>query len=698
MKKYLIVKQDGYKECGAASLLSIIRYYKGNISINRLIELTHTDKTGTNFYYLKEASEQIGLEALGYKVDHYEDLLSLNKPFICQLVDKNYEHFVVIYRLQSKKVVMMDPAVGEKIISKEEFENLWTGYILIFSPIKRLLFYQEKKYLNQVIIETIRKNKCIVLNILLLSIIFTIGSCIYTLYFQLVLDHVISSTKNNLLIVTFFFSMLLVIKCIANFFRTELLIYFNQKLDCSIFLKTFQKILLLPYSYYKNRTTGEIVSRINDLIYVKNILNKMILTVFLDLIVLLCCSILLIKMNFYLFVFLVLIILIYLLLFYIFRPVLKKFTEKNQQNSALINSYLIESINGYETIKNLSVENQIMREMEKLYVEALNDNFIYENISNLEIFMKDFISLLGLLLVEFLGFSMVMNHCFTIGEFLTFTLLASCLIEPIKNIIDLNKEYYYALSSLQRVNHLLDINTEDLSTKTQYEIQGNIRFYHLSFGYRKQNNILKDIDLEVGVGDKVLILGDSGCGKSTLMKLLLKYYPVDRNMIYVDDVDLNDYSLQNIRNSISCVFQNEILYTDTIKRNIIFNRMVSDEDFIEVCKISGVDEFVKKLFLGYETKLEENGLNLSGGQRQRIILARMLLKSSKIMLIDEGLDAIDVASERKVLQNIFKRYSKKTIIVISHRRENLDLFEKVVYLKEGSVIEKNNYSNRTLYD
>ena len=140
MKKNLIVKQDGYKECGVASLLSIIRYYKGNVSISRLVELTHTDKTGTNFYNLKEAAQKIGLEALGYKIDNFENLLSLNKPFICQLIDNNYEHFVVIYSIKKTKVIMMDPAVGEKIISTEEFKALWTGYILVFSPVKRLLF------------------------------------------------------------------------------------------------------------------------------------------------------------------------------------------------------------------------------------------------------------------------------------------------------------------------------------------------------------------------------------------------------------------------------------------------------------------------------------------------------------------------------------------------------------------------------
>ena len=139
MKKNLIVKQDGYKECGAACLLSIIRYYNGNVSINRLVEGTHTGKDGTNFYQLKIAAEQVGLEAIGYKADNIESLQEIKNPFICQLIDQNYEHFVVVYQVKKNKIVMMDPSIGQRIISIDSFQKMWTGYIMIFSPKKQLL-------------------------------------------------------------------------------------------------------------------------------------------------------------------------------------------------------------------------------------------------------------------------------------------------------------------------------------------------------------------------------------------------------------------------------------------------------------------------------------------------------------------------------------------------------------------------------
>lgn len=694
MNKKLIVKQEGYKECGAACLLSIIRYYQGTVPINKLLELTHTDKTGTSFYNIKAAASQIGLEAIGFKVNNEEVLLklkSITMPSICQLTSNNYEHFVVLYKIKNNKVTLMDPAIGFRIISIEEFTRIWTGYIMIFSKIKKLPYIKEEKYLNKIIIESLIKNKSIVLNIIFLSIIFTIISCIYAMYGGFIIDNILTTNKNNLLIVTFIFGILLLIKCLASFFRNELLIFLNQKLDCSIFLSAFQKILLLPYSYYKNRTTGEVITRVNDLAYIKNLLSKIILTVFLDLIISLGCAIILFKINSLMFLFLVVTIMIYIIIFILFKPTLKKYTNINQENNAQINSLMIESISGFETIKNLNMESKMNEKMTSLYVKSLNDSFTYDNINNLELFIKDIVTHINILLVEFIGFTLVFDNILSVGEIITFITLIDYVISPIRNIIDLNKEYFYAANSLKRANNLFDIDSTDLVSKTNFNISGNIKINNLSYSYNDYNYILNNVNIDIKKGEKVLILGNSGSGKSTILKLLLKYYFPKRDSIYIDDVDINDISISNIKDNITSISQDEIIFTDTIKNNIILDRNIDDISFMNICKLTYVNEIVKNMFLGYDTKLEENGQNISGGQRQRIILARTLLKESKIVLIDEGLNAIDIDLERKILKNIFKKYQYKTIIIVSHRLENMDLYDKVIRLEGGKIKETLTY-------
>lgn len=689
MKKKLIVLQDGYKECGAACLSSIIRYYGGNLSISKLVELTHTDKNGTSFYNLKEAVSHFGLDALGFKIDDEKKdaLFQMKVPSICQIIVNNYEHFVVLYQVKSTKVVVMDPAKGAVSISIDEFCNMWTGYFMCFSKTRQLPCIKEEKYLNKIIIESLYQNKGIVLNIILLSIIFTVFSSIYAMYSGFIIDHVLDTNKNNLSVVTYIFIILLLIKCLSNFFRNRLLIYLNQKLDCSMFLSAFQKVILLPYSYYKSRTTGEVITRINDLAYVKNMLSKVVLTVFLDLIISIVCAFILFKINYLMFFLLLITVLIYILIFCLFKPILKKYTNINQENNAKINSFMVETINGFETVKNLNLENIVNDKMALFYSKCLNDVYNYDNINNLELFIKELATYVILLLIEFVGFKLVFDDVLSVGEIIIFTSLVTYFISPIRDIIDLNKEYFYALNSLKRANGLFEMDSVDLITRTRFDILGNIRLKNLSYSYNDYNFILKNINININVGDKILILGSSGSGKSTILKLLSKYYVPKRDSIYLDEIDINDISISNLKDNVVSISQEEIIFNDTIKNNIIMNRDVTDLEFINICKLVYVDEIVKDMFLGYDTKLEENGQNISGGQRQRIILARALLKRGNIILIDEGLNAIDVNLERKILKNIFKSYMDKTIIIVSHRLENMDLYNKVVKLNNGSLEE-----------
>ena len=687
MKKNLIVLQDGYKECGAASLLSIIHYYKGSISMARLVELTNTNKEGTNFYQLKQAAEKLGFNANGYKTNNYNTLQEIETPFIIQIIDKNYEHFCVVYTMKKNKVVVMDPAIGQREILIEEFKNIWTGYILILRPIKKIETYQETKYLNTIIKEILIKNKSMIFTILFLSLFYTIFSCICSFYLQFIIDFIIESTKNNLLIITFIFGILSLFKIISSLFRNQTFIIFSQKLDYLIFLRTFKKIILLPYSYYHSRTTGEMISRLNDLIYVKNFVHQLILTVCLDGIILIASGMILILMNVKMFLFMVMIILIYFAIFLVFRPWLEKYTKLNQQNNAAIQSFLTETISGIETIKNMNIESTINERMEALYLKSLNDNFFYQNINTMELFLKELITTIGTLLFQFIGIYFVMNQKMTLGYLMSLTALANCFLEPIINFIQLNKEYFYSKNSLKRINHLFEVKEENLYTKTNFIADGKISFQNLSFSYNQEKNILESITFDILKGNKVIILGDSGSGKSTILKLLLKYYEINRNMIYLNGIDLNDYSISDVRNSIGLMSQNEILYTDTILNNITLYQEIDSNKWLDICKITYVDDFVKNFFLGYQTKLEENGLNLSGGQRQRLLLARLLLQEKKIILIDEGLNAVDVNLERKILKNIFSKYPDKTIIVVSHRRENLDLFDQTLYFSQGKLLQ-----------
>ena len=282
MKKNLIVLQKGNKDCGAACLLSIIRYYGGDVSLDRLIDMTKTTKEGTNFYNLNIAASDFKLISKSFKVDDLEKLKKLETPFIAQINNKNYMHFVVIYKINNNKIIIMDPSIGKNIVDIFDFSNSWTGYIMTFEKYSNVPLYKEEKVLNRIIKNVIIKNSNIIIFLIILSIISTVITCFVGLYSQIVFDKIINTNLNNLIIITIIFSVLFIVKNITNFIHNHLFIFFNQKIDLSIMISTYSKIILLPYKFYKNKTTAEVLSRINDLSYLKNFISKIIILFFLD--------------------------------------------------------------------------------------------------------------------------------------------------------------------------------------------------------------------------------------------------------------------------------------------------------------------------------------------------------------------------------------------------------------------------------
>lgn len=685
MKKSLIVLQEGNKDCGASCLLSVVRYYGGNISKEKIIDMTKTTKEGTTFYNIKEASNQIGLIAKSYKVEEIEKIKEITSPFICQVSKNSSMHFIVVYKVNNNKLLIMDPAIGKVIMDIFDFNNIWTGYIMILEKVGILPDYKNTKCLNKEIIKVLTSNKKIIIFIIILSIIVTLLSCLISLYSQIILDKVIDTEINNLIVITIAFFILLIIKNITNYIRNHLLIYLNQKLDIKILLTAFTKVILLPYNYYKNRTSSEVLSRINDLSNIKTFISKLIVTILLDLLLLVAAIIVISNINKQILKIYLLVDLLYLLIIIIFNKKIKYQTVKVQEEVAQTNKNIIEAINNFEAIKGLNIEDKIIYKFTKDYTSLLNTKYHIDKQNNIIVLLKDNIMDISILLTNFYILKEIMNNSMTVGDYITISFMTNYLIYPVRNIIDIIYDYHYVKSSITRANNLLEVSSEKINEKEILDINGNIKITNLKYTYNNKNIILKNINLFIKDKDRVLLLGSSGSGKSTILKLLYKYLEADRKSIYINNYDINDYSLSDIRKNITYISQNEQLFNDTIRNNILLNREISEIDYLNICKILHIDDIVKDNVLGYDYLIEENGINISGGQRQRIILARGLLKSSKIIMIDEGLNQIDIKLEREILQDIFTYFHNKTFIMVSHRRDNNDLYNRIIKIKDGEV-------------
>ena len=695
MRDKIIVMQDDLKDCGVSCLLSIIRYYDGDAIKEYLREITKTNKDGVSAYYLIQASREIGFDSYGVS-GNIKDIKSSNLPVIAHvIINKSYQHFVVVYKVDLKKkiVVIMDPSYGFRKLSLQEWQEISTNNYIFLKPRKIIPKLVNKKSILDIIKPFIIKYQCVLLIIILLSIIYTIVNIVSSYSFKLLLDEIDIESIDNIKKIFYILSGIILVKKLTSFFRDNLINYLNHQLDKTLFNDIYCHIINLPYLYYKNRTTGDIVTRINDLSNVKDLISNLFITILIDSTLLIFVLIILFGINVSLTLVAIGTMFLYFLVMLFFNRIIYQKIRTSYQQASMVNSYVIESISMVDTIKSLSLQNNVCYDLEKKYLKLSDNNESLGKVVNCETFFKNLIFYLGNLLIIYLGILEIKENNLSITSLITYINLLNYFTNPIKNIVDLSLVYKNAKESLRRVLELYQIPKEIINYKSKYhlnKIDGNIAIKNVSYSYNGIDNVINNISLEIKSHEKVLIYGDSGSGKSTLMKLLIKYYDGYQGVIELDGYNLQTFSLYDIRNRICYVSQKENLFTDSIYNNIVLNRNVSYNAFLDICKLTYVNELVEKKSLDYNYLLEENGFNLSGGERQRVILARTLLQQADIYIFDEALNAIDVTKERLILKNVFSLFPDKTIIVVSHRFNNNDLFDKKILINEKGMYEYRN--------
>lgn len=680
-KKYPFVKQEGLKDCGCACLLMIIKYYKGNMTIDKLRDLTKTGKNGTNAFNLISCANEVGFNASGVsgKLENLDEVIF---PCIAHvIIDNMYKHYIVIYEVNydKRRLLIADPDKGIKKISFDEFNKIWTGVLIILYPIRSLPITKNID-IKDFLFKNLLKYKKELFFLFFLSLFVIMLKLLSSFYFKYLIEG-IELSKGYLKSILIIFLVIELTKLVINFLRNKFLIILNCKIDLSLTIDAFKRIISLPYHYYHNRTTGEVVSKINDLGNARDVISKIIVTLFIDIPLLIISIIFLVNINLKLFIMILLIFILYIILSLVYNRVYSFFIQKIKSQKENINSYMYESISGFETVKGINIEDNILRRFNYRYVMMLNDIFKLQNHINNQSFFKDFLNDIGNILILFYGCLLVFDGMFELGYLITFSSMMGYFLEPIRNIIDMDVDIKESKDSINRILSLYEKNDDSGIVDFKY---GCIDFKNLNYSFDNNRKILCDINLTIQCGEKIMIYGPSGSGKSTILKLLMKYYDVKRGMIFISGIDIKDIKLESLRKNITYISQNEMLFNGTIIDNLRYYSCDENNDIVDISSLMKFNEILDNE-LGLNMLIEENGTNLSGGQKQRIVLARALLKKSDIILIDEGLSQIDVNLERKILTNVFDKFRSKTIIIISHRLENLDLYNRMIKVCDGKI-------------
>ncbi len=688
-----VVLQDGIKDCGICSLLSIIRHYGGNVSKEYLRQLTSTTKNGVTAYKLLESAEKLGFHGTALTGD-IKNINVNNLPCIAHvIINKSYQHFIVIYEVDFKKgsIVVMDPARGKRVLSISEFKLMSSNCFLFLTPERKLPIFQNQKVMKEMILIASKKQKVYFIFLVILTILYFIFNILSAFHFKYLIDFSINyDNSHNIIIISAMLFVIYFSKEVSSFLKDIILLKYSEVLDLHITMKIYKQIILLPYLYYKNRTTGEIISRMKDLSSIKDFLAKLFTSITTDFFCLILFLFLLMKINFELTLITILFLIGFVIIHFLFKGKIKKGVKNYYRKEEGLNSYLIESLSSVDAVKGMHVEKIIMDRFYLKYKNLLEAVYQVSMVEKIFSFMKNnFYHLYHIIILSY-GSFFVINQQMSLSELIIFHSLLTFFISSFQNLVNLLHEYPTVILSLERIEDLFTIKKEMFKGKDlyqNYQVEGDILYHNLTFSYGSRE-LFKNINLKVKQGDKVFLYGESGSGKSTLMKLLMRYIEVDFDNISINNIDINHYHLDLLRENMTYISQQEFLYTDTIYNNITLKKEMDKEKVLKAVQLTLVDEIIDKDALSLDKLVEENGFNFSGGERQRLILARSILKSSNIYIFDEALSQIDIKRERTILKNIFKEMGDKTIIIISHRFDNMDLFNRILKLEDGVVHEE----------
>lgn len=697
--KYYCVKQHDITDCGAACLATISKQYGLNLPISKIREIAGTDKQGTNAYGVVKAAEQLGFTAKGVKGDREAFFSKFPLPAIAHvIIDNKLLHYVVIHAITKNEVIVADPAKGIVKYKPEEFFKIWTGVMILLVPNNTFKKGNEKKGSLSRFLSLLIPQKKLLVNIFLASLLITLFGILASSYFRFIMDEVITnSLRKSLTFISVGVILLHAFKAVLEYFRNHLMLYLSQKLDIPLILGFYQHVLNLPMNFFSTRRVGEIISRFIDASKIREAISGATLTIMIDTVMAVVGGIVLYIQNSTLFFISVLLLILYGVVVFSYNNPIKKINEKMMEQNAQVTSYLVESLNGIETIKSFNRERKAEYETEKLFVRFLKSVFHNGFLSNGQQTLTTAIASIGEVVILWVGTLQVLDGNMTIGQLITFNALLAYFLTPIKNLINLQPTMQTAIVASDRLSEILQLELE----KDEHEenrlkgisLNQEINISNLDFRYGTRQLVLENINMNIKAGEKIALVGESGSGKTTLVKLLMHFYDWEKGEIVFGDYNIKDISLDTLRERIAYISQDTFMFSGTIRENLLLGNENADlEDVIRACKLSKANEFIEKLPLRYDTMLEENAANLSGGQKQRLAIARALLKNPDILIMDEATSNLDSITEKAIEKTINELSSSITTIIIAHRLSTVMRCDKIFVMENGRIIEQGNHN------
>jgi HlyB family type I secretion system ABC transporter len=697
MGRYPFYAQQSGSDCGAACLVMIGRYWGKTMRLNRVREMAVMSRDGSSLKTLAAAAESCGFNTKPVK----SSLDQLSQQKLPAIAHWRGRHYVVVYAIDQNKVIVGDPAIGQRQLSKEEFTKNWTGYSLLIEPTVALHRHQDDQQNGSFwqMLELVKPHRVVIGEVFVASIVLQIFGLISPIFTQLILDRAVIHKSGDSLNTFAIGLVIMALFQIAMSTLRQYLIYVTAiRIDTAMIVGFIRHAFSLPLAYFDTRKVGDITSRIEENHKIRSFITGETLGLILDILSVFVYVTLMYIYSWKLATLVLVSIPPFLIVNFIATPFLKKMSREAFNAYAEENSYLIEALNGLRTVKSMAVERSVRWQWEELLNQEIKLQYRKQMFGiKLQAISSVLDSLSGVALL-WLGASLVISGEFSIGQLFAFNMLSMNVIGPFKRLAGVWNQFQEVTIAIERICDVIESPPEeDLHHNSKQKIgklKGHVVFDKVTFRYNvhTETNTLENLSFEIKPGQTVALVGRSGSGKTTLAKLLLGLYVPTSGKLLIDGVDINQIALHSLRAQIGVVDQNTFLFSGSIAENIALGQPhVNVAAIHQAAIMAGADEFISRMPMAYETQIGEGGGMLSGGQRQRLAIARALVGNPRLLVFDEATSSLDTESERIIQKNLDNICCDRSTIIIAHRLSTVRNADLILVLDKGVLIESGSH-------
>jgi ATP-binding cassette, subfamily B, bacterial len=678
-------------ECGIACLAMVLRFYGCHVTVSELREHCGAARDGVTALALVRTAQQYGLRARGLAMKP-QDLGMVTLPAV---VHWQFGHFLVVERWSPKGVDVVDPAQGRMRMSADEFSDGFTGVVIVLEPGVQFHSKWPVRQLSlgryAALVLTMRG---LLAQVLLASLLLQVVGLGVPLLTKSLIDQVMPVGSTNVLgLLGVGISVLFGAQLLLSLIRSAVLGHLQARVDSQMMLGFFEHLLSLPYRFFQQRATGELVARVNSNAAIRDLLTGQLLSGVLDGgLVMLSLAVLWWQSPAFA-GFTLAIGALQVVLVLAPNSRLRALMQRDLAAQGKAQASMTEALIGIATLKAAGREERAFEQWSDLYYDQLNTsvrrNYLSAVVDNSLSLLRTFAPLVLL----WLGTQQVMAGSMTVGTMIALNSLAVLCLAPLTSLVAGAQRMQLLSAHFERVSDVLDAAPETMprEPRAAAPLRGAIDLQNVTFRYdAAAAPVLRNVSLRIAPGQKVAFVGPSGSGKSTLLKLLVGLYEPTEGEIRYDGRPMREHDLRNLRRQFGVVMQDAFIFSGTIRSNIAFNHPdIPLDQVVQAATRAALHDDIAAMPMGYETYVAEGGSAFSGGQRQRLAIARALAHSPSVLLLDEATSHLDSPSEQVVEGHLALQHC--TRIVIAHRLSTVWDADLIVVLDRGEIVERGSH-------